>query len=358
MGEGTKIAWCDDTYNPWHGCTKVSPGCVGCYAETLVMNRMGGGPYRKGIPRVRHAQATFNAPLRWNKKPWVCDECGQSFIAKIAHDCIGSMTVSIQSFHRRRVFSLSLGDWLDEEVPIEWLADMLDVIRHCPDLDFLLLTKRPQNWQDRMMRSWDFAHTANGNRQGLRDWIGAWQGMQAPPNVWIGTSVEDQQRADERIPELLKIPAAIRFLSAEPLLGPIELDRISAKCNWEHMGRMAVKNQWPGLYDLRGISWVIFGGESHQDPKKARPCNMAWIEDGVKQCKAAGVAAFVKQLGSRPIDPGILGNDWPIVLKDKKGGDWLEWPEDLRVRQWPKNKPSQPTEPGLVSQPKEQDERR
>jgi len=331
MGERTNIEWADDTWNPWHGCAKVSPGCSRCYAETLVMNRMGGGPYRKGIPRVRHAEATFNAPLKWNKKPWVCDVCGKAnapFLVEPAQCECGVVAM----MHRRRVFSLSLGDWLDEEVPIEWLADMLEIVRRCPDLDFLLLTKRPENFFPRVIQACTL--TIGGE---LERWYEQWERNTPPPNVWIGASVEDQQRADERIPELLKIPAAVRFLSAEPLLGPIDL-------------KLRVQDFKPGAFArIEGIHWVIFGGESGPG---ARPCNIEWIQDGLRQCQAAGVAAFAKQLGSEPRSDNANQFDWPVGVEliasgkgfasckprfaDKKGGDWEQWPDDLKVRQWPK----------------------
>lgn len=319
MGDITNISWCDSTWNPWHGCTKVSPGCSACYAETLVMNRMGGGPYRKGIPRVRHAEATFNAPLRWNKRPFTCD-CG---VIKTAEpDRTARCPICASPFRRRRVFSLSLGDWLDDEVPIEWLADMLDIIRRCPDLDFLLLTKRPENCLPRMLEAKAVAANSclgeDKSARELRDWLSLWLLGFPPPNIWIGASVEDQQRADERIPELLKIPAAIRFLSVEPMLGPIDLARAS------ELGANAFRN---------GIHWAIFGGESGAG---ARPCNVEWIRDGIRQCRAAGVKAFTKQMGSNAFGPE--SDKWITRMKDTKGGDLAEFPEDLRVREWPQSK--------------------
>lgn len=318
MGDKTNISWCDSTHNFWRGCTKVSPGCTNCYAETLVTTRLQ-GEWGKGKPRVRAKD--FNAPLRWNKKPWVCDGCGKAFDHPDIYCCgIGS--------HRRRVFSLSLGDWLDDEVPIQWLADMLDIVRRCPDLDFLLLTKRPENWMLRMVDVMGLHCRIGANSTAQSDnrvWAASWMSGEAPPNVWIGTSVEDQQRADERIPELLKIPASVRFLSVEPMLGPIDL-------------RYPTFNGADSLNSLEGIDWVIFGGESGPG---ARPCNIEWIRDGLKQCQAAGIKAFIKQLGSNIVipHPQFQGeSEWHLKLKDKKGGNITEFPEDLRVREWPKNK--------------------
>jgi protein gp37 len=137
--------------------------------------------------------------------------------------------------------------------------------------------------------------------------------------VWFGTSVEDQQRADERIPELLKIPARVRFLSVEPLLEKIDFT-------------YSCFNGADSLRTMPGIHWVIFGGESGRG---ARPCNIEWIRDGVRQCRAAGVKPFVKQMGSFSIEE--QGSQRRRILwDDSKGGDPSEWPEDLRVREFPK----------------------
>jgi protein gp37 len=270
MGENTKISWCDDTWNPWRGCSKVSPGCKECYAETLV-NRFG-GDFSK---RVRSGKAVFDAPLRWNKKPCVCEFCSKAYsgdFLKEKHLC--------GPYHRRRVFSLSLGDWLDPEVPAEWLADMLDVVRRCVWLDFLLLTKRPELWYSRMSAVTVIDSSMTG--QMCRDWID----HDPPNNVWLGVSVEDQRRSDERIPELLRIPAEVRFLSVEPLLEPIDL-RLT-------YGVGITQN----ANTVRGdeISWIICGGES--GPKR-RNCGVEAIEDVVRQCAAAGVKCFVKQDSNR-----------------------------------------------------------
>ncbi|HEU4344070.1 MAG TPA: DUF5131 family protein [Candidatus Binatia bacterium] len=322
MGEGTSIQWADDTHNFWRICTKVSPGCKNCYAETLLKNRRG-EKWGKGAPRIR--LKAFDAPIRWNKKPWVCDLCGSRSAANRRDNgsCLNPLCPyrdgSAGSFHRRRVFSLSLGDWLDEEVPIEWLADMLNVIHQCPNLDFLLLTKRPENWSPRM---------ESIRLHGLdQKWVSTkWDMENQPPhNVWIGVSVEDQQRADERIPQLLKIPARIRFLSVEPLLGPVRLDfewRNDLQ-RWDSAGREL---------EPRRIDWVIVGGESGPG---ARPCKVDWIRSVRDQCKAAGVPMFVKQLGSNPHRNGEDESETTILLDHKKGGDISEWAEDLRIREFP-----------------------
>lgn len=361
MSAGSKIEWCDDTWNPWRGCRPVSPGCEHCYAEALVERFHGKGAFGK---RVRSAAATFDAPLKWNLKPWVCDECGEAFSAEALKPTVDFHTTKRdgvvvrcdgKAFHRRRVFALSMGDWLDGEVPVEWLADMLDVVRRCPDLDFLLLTKRTGDWRDRIERAlikcqggdpddkdWFTKHGDTEPEGDLANWLNDWTGGDAPSNVWVGCTVEDQVWADRRIPELLGIPAVRRFVSYEPALGAVDFLPWIATNDSE--GAPAPRN--PKLID-----WIIVGGESGRG---ARAFNVEWARSVVRECAAAGVACFVKQLGGVPL---MLETEWrsskltrllsaanrkqetpgTVALKliNKKGGDMAEWPEDLRVREWP-----------------------
>lgn len=332
MGQQTEIAWCDSTFNPWEGCTKVSPGCAHCYAEAR-NNRFGGGNWGKGKPRRRTSQANWKKPLQWNKTE-ICLLCGTT--RPIYGDCGYCRNAQCKSVNespatidmrRPRVFCASLADWLDDEVPIEWLADLLKLIHETPNLNWLLLTKRPENFQKRMDEVSSIMDKATKDRphtDAYEDaaWFASKWANQGPANIWLGVSVEDQQRANERIPELLKIPARIRFLSVEPMLEQVTF--------------------WPAIWNVahnsKDIHWAIFGGESGSG---ARPCNVDWIRDGVRQCRAARVAPFVKQFGARPYFTSE--NDYPanavtrpIEFKDKKGGDMSEWPEDLRIREFPK----------------------
>lgn len=303
MGEKSHIAWTDDTWNPWRGCTKVSPGCAHCYAEELVTRRLG-GEWGPGKPRIQ-SKSTLKDPFKWSKLPWVCDRCGRAydFHAVQCLDCVGRVPT-----HRRRVFSLSLGDWLDPEVPVAWLAQMLDTIRQCPNLDWLLLTKRIKLWRERMTQAVDAIAGENEGEffespeaQALSCWISDWVGGKPPPHVWLGVSVEDQKRADERIPLLLSTPAAIRFLSVEPLLEHVDL------------GRAALKHYTasPSTCCLTGINQVIVGGESGgESGGKRRDCGVDAIVSVVKQCIAAGVPAFCKQDSHRyPGQQGRIPND-------------------------------------------------
>lgn len=252
--KNSHIEWTTHTFNPWIGCTKVSPGCAHCYAETLMDTRYGRVKWGAGNPRVRTSDANWKQPRRWNRE-------------------------AEHATSRPRVFCASLADWLDDDhVPIEWLQDLFALIRATPNLDWLLLTKRPQNWKTRVASAILECRSACGGRcQWLQDWLNG-----APPaNVWIGTTVEDQVRANERIPALLLIPARVRFLSCEPLLGPVDLAVGDPK------GRTAESYH-------SYIHWVICGGESGS---KARPMHPEWASSLRDQCAAAGVAFHFKQWG-------------------------------------------------------------
>jgi protein gp37 len=293
MSEGTHISWCDDTLNPVWGCSKVSAGCANCYAERQA-NRFGVG-WGDKAERV-FKPAALKLALRLNKRPWVCDQTGEAFNEsdwiRYAQGANG-FTV-----HRRRIFWESMGDWLDPKVPVEWLAAMLDTIRQCQDVTHILCTKRPKNFPHRLV---EVMRADLPSSEMCMKWID----FQDPPkNIIVLASVEDQKTANQRIPKLLMIPAAIHGLSLEPLLGPVDVDPMGVD-----MGNR--------------IKWLIVGGESGNG---ARPCNVDWIRSLVQQGKAAGVAMFVKQVHF----PGICRESFRLSK------DPSEWPEDLRIREWPK----------------------
>ncbi len=295
MAEDSGIQWTDHTFNPWWGCAKVSPGCKNCYAETLAVKRRklpiwGLHPHAERKPM---SEGYWHGPVRWNRK-------------------------AEKEGRRYRVFCASMADVFDEHSDVvEHRARLFELIEATPRLDWQLLTKRPANVMGMVPESWQ---------------------RRFPANVWMGTSVEDQERADQRIPALLEIPAHLHFLSCEPLLGPVDLRVV----DWPHRWPVDVLRggawELPDRVGERGfvnhsgfpatIDWVIVGGESGPG---ARRCEVRWIRDLVTQCGAAGVAAFVKQLGSRPI--GAQG--MPVALRDKKGGEVEEWPQSLRIRQFP-----------------------
>jgi protein gp37 len=211
----------------------------------------------------------------------------------------------------RRIFVNSLSDLFHENVPFDFVCDVFGVMLDAEQHTFQVLTKRPAR-----MLNFVKGICKQGEIERL------------PPNIWLGVSVENQETADERIPLLLQTQAAVRFLSCEPLLGQIDLTM--ALETFQTHDPMLKRNPPP-------VQWVIVGGESGPG---SRPCDLAWVRSIKDQCQAAGVACFVKQLGAKPTSSFLTrpaGEDWvkTTMLKDKKGGDWNEWPEDLKVREWP-----------------------
>lgn len=280
MAEDSKIQWTDHTFNPWIGCTKVSPGCLHCYAETQNnLRKWNPAGWGKGAPRKRTSEGNWKNPIKWNKA------AGMHNATLLGEE------------HRPRVFCASLADWLDDEVPIQWLADLLALIHATPNLDWLLLTKRPENWKTRL-ESALAELICRPNNEGMM-FAASWLDGKEPANVWVGTTVEDQTRAEERIPHLDAIPARVRFLSCEPLLGPVNL---------------SMRKDWMEMPD--GIHWVIAGGESGPG---ARPMELEWARSLKDQCQAAGVPFFMKQLGGATSHRGEIS----------------DFPEDLRIRQSP-----------------------
>lgn len=289
MSQKTAISWTDHTFNPWWGCTKVSPGCANCYAERDA-KRYGHDIWGPGKPRRVFGTKHWAEPGRWNR-------------------------VAERERVRKRVFCASMADIFEDEALVGERNLLYDTIDATPWLDWQLLTKRPENFQGALPARW------------LLD---------PPKNVWLGVSVEDQATADERIPLLLQTQAALRFVSYEPALAPVDFGMYLSRTN------MPGLNLMPGFRDpLPGIDWVIVGGESGPG---ARPFNLAWARASVAQCKATGVAVFVKQLGARTVGPRLHAptpNDPGTVAflprwADAKGGDPTEWPVDLRVQEFPK----------------------
>jgi len=308
MSDATKIQWADATFNPWIGCTKVSAGCKNCYAEARDKRFQGGKHWGKDAPRSRTSAANWKGPVRWNSE------------------------VGVHPDFRHKVFP-SLCDWLDDEVPIEWFSDFLKLIHDTPHLDWLLLTKRPENFGDRLAGAIGVASRGNAGTP-FTTWLTGWRTpaykSMVARNVWQGVSVENQEMADLRIPQLLKIPAAVRFLSVEPMLEAIDLTELEADESMPvTFNALTGFGSWSSERQCEPIDWVIFGGESGSG---ARPCEVNWIRVGVKQCQAAGVAAFVKQLGAHP----SMGREDAQIIRDRKGGDPAEWPADLWVREFPR----------------------
>lgn len=242
VAENSKIEWTDHTFNPWLGCTKVSPGCDHCYAEARMDTRLHRVTWGAGQPRQR--TKTWGDPVRWNK-------AHEAFYA--AHG------------RRQRVFCASLADVFDNEVPSAWRHDLFMLISETPNLDWLLLTKRIGN-----------------ARAMLPVWYEdpeAWEGGNgvAHHNVWLGATVVNQEEFDRDVPKLDATPAAVRFLSVEPMLSPI----MDSGWLWGTAGR-------------NGIDWVICGGESGAN---ARPMHPDWACSLRDQCIDAGVPFLFKQWG-------------------------------------------------------------
>jgi protein gp37 len=284
MSETTGISWTDATFNSWWGCQKVSPACDHCYAERdakrFAAGRVlwGAGSERRIFDVTTAAGAKhWKAPFNWAK------------------------TMPAKLGRRPRVFCASMGDWLDLDAPIVEFVRLLDTIRLTPELDWLLLSKRIGNWRKRLADAWDegmHPTIVPTDRLELLAWIERWLDGDAPANVWLGATVIDQAEADRDIPKLLAVPARVRFLSIEPLLGPITLPRTHC----DH-GSLPGPGGVGGVMcpDCRGardgcmrLHWVIAGGESGPH---ARPAHLGWFRSLRDQCAAAGVAFHFKQHG-------------------------------------------------------------
>lgn len=386
----THIQWTDETWNPVVGCTKISAGCKNCYAKTIHDNRH--KAFKEGklqnvtqyaVPfekvQLMHDRLTY--PLSW-KKP-------------------------------RKVFVNSVSDLFHEDVPFGFIDQVFAIMARTPQHTYQVLTKRPERMAEylgnRMLRSVHISAESMKQQskdagQGGRYFRGTPPFHDPPlPNVWLGTSVENQAAANERIPHLLRCDAQVRFLSMEPLLGPVDIvaamgepsdedwDQVNAEddanddagepeefveeceqeCDWINFGNDLVVNRehvaWRQHRLMRArmkkmareLDWVIIGGESGHKP---RPFVIQFARNIIRDVQSAGrqqnaedtVRVFVKQLGSNPVDAGevrcshcfyyfkdrehttpSLEHPMPIKLKDHMGGEPNEWPEDLRIREWP-----------------------
>jgi protein gp37 len=309
MSAETGIEWTDRTWNPIRGCSRVSEGCRNCYAERVAFRFSGPSLFGDGKP----APYAGLVERRNGRPAW-------TGAIRVVEDAI----LEPLSWRKpARVFVNSMSDLFHEGVSDETLDRIFAVMALAPRHTFQVLTKRPARARaylearSRSATVWKGAARALGY---ALEFDGVSLVPFPLPNVWIGTSVEDQATADARIPVLLETPAAVRFVSAEPLLGPVDLDR----GGWSLLEPM----KSPTGKRRPGLDWVIVGGESGPG---ARPCDVRWVSAIVGDCQAAGVPVFVKQLGAKPIGPERAY--FPVT--DRKGGDPAEWPEGLRVRQFP-----------------------
>jgi protein gp37 len=308
----SKIEWCHHSFNPWWGCVKVSPACKNCYAEAFakrVGQRVWGPPAT--TPRRFFGDKHWQEPLKWNR---AAEKAGE----------------------RHRVFCASMADVFEDagDVVDGERARLWNLIEATPSLDWLLLTKRPEN-AHRMVPS-------------------SWLSGRAPANAWLGTTAEDQEHARARLPHVLSaVWPVVRFVSYEPALAAVDLtawlgyseswDRAIGPCGceakrdpWTRCDACVARGWHP--IECDGLQWVIVGGESGAG---ARPFDIEWARSVVAQCRAANVACFVKQLGAYPVAPvsdpeaSNYGERLPLRLRDRKGGDMAEWWDFLRVREFP-----------------------
>lgn len=292
--KNSAIQWTRHTYNPWLGCRKVAPECDKCYIVRQTPLRVRG--IKHGSVRHRCAESTREEPLAWDRT------------AKRANE-------------KHRVFCLSLGDWLDKEVPIEWFADLMEMVWQCKNLDWLLLTKRPQNFKERMQAA--SILRCDKEDDAFTGWLNLWLlGRVNPENVWIGVSAG----ADQKV--ALAIPANVHFLSCEPMLRGLETTF------------------------AKEFDWIIFGGES-EPGGEPRPFDVIDLDHGLQFCRKHQIPAFVKQMGGAPTyhrdyfdDSGIVASGWrddvtfpggcTIKLSNSHGSEIDQWPERFRVREFPK----------------------
>lgn len=287
MGANSAIEWTDHTFNPWIGCTRVSPGCVNCYAESFAFRfkKADWGPTAR---RVKTSVAYWKKPLQWNKENWWECGCGWRGVFRETIECIGAGDSVVLSCPdpdcmfvckptRQRVFCASMADVFEDNPQVaNWRGELFKLIEATPNLDWLILTKRPE-------RIFSLGTDAVGEIFDL------WLARQK--NVWLGTSIENQKTADERTKHLLRVGPCIRFLSVEPLLEEVDIE-------------------------VNKLNWVIVGGESG---KNCRPFDVEWARRIHAQCKDYDVPFFMKQLGGHP----------------KKRDRLVDLPEDLRVREFP-----------------------
>lgn len=298
MSDGTEISWTDATVNAVNGCSVLTPGCTNCYAMRLAGTRLKHHPSRKGLTVDTKAGPVWNGEVRLHEP---------------------ALLQPLRWRRPRRIFWNAHGDLFHDNVPDEWIDRCFAVMVATPGHSHQVLTKRSARLRSYMEQS-----TAPGRifgqlgRLGLRaaDYSDAatllydWGRL---AHIWLGVSVEDQTRADERIPDLLATPAAVRFISAEPLLGPIDLLRLNPPDHRHERTCSYVTTDGPAGCNCQagrgGLDWVIAGGESGPG---ARDMDPAWARSLRDQCAAAGVAFHMKQMAKRaPIPADLLVREYP-----------------------------------------------
>lgn len=298
MGADSKIEWTDATWNPIVGCSVVSPGCTNCYAM---------GHAARIVRCAKGAPSHYDGTTQPSK-------AGPVWTGKVALAPDHILTAPLRWSRPRRIFVNSMGDLFHESVPDAWIDRVFAVMALAEQHTFQIITKRAKR-----MREYASRAAACGEH-----WLAHIPDAPAEkwplPNVWLGVSAEDQTRADERIPELLETPAAVRFVSAEPLLGPLDLlgpDMEGPLTNGEPTQAQidADRTGWRVIrYGVSRLDWIIVGGESGPG---ARPMHPQWARDIRDQCERAGVPFFMKQMG------GTSKRAMPLI------------PDDLMIREFP-----------------------
>lgn len=265
MAKETQIPWTRSTLNGWIGCTKISPGCDGCYAEVLDARFHASAHWGAGAPRMLTKDRTWNQVDRWNKEALASGEFWP-------------------------VFCASQSDVFDNEVPDAWRIRLWQHFKSTPALTYQVVTKRIGNARAMLPEDWGDGY----------------------PNVWLIATVVNQDEALRDIRKLKSVPAAIHGLSIEPMLAPIDLFAADPV----HGGRL-----------IDGLGWVIVGGESRQGVHRPRAFDLAWCESIVAQCTSAGVPVFVKQMGHMPVrdgerlrftGKGEIADEWPVHLRRRE----------------------------------------
>ena len=364
----SEIQWTDETWGPVVGCTRASRGCDNCYAVSM-SHRLG------AMAEADRAKGKDPGKKAMYEGLTVLNNRGDRHFNGTVRTVEEALTIPLGWRKPRKVFVNSMSDLFHKDVPFDFIDRVFAVMALCPQHTFQILTKRPERMAEyfNSFQDWTEVDGVVGferlgvaagmmldggwiwgpgkrHREAIQNFIADaynWYDEETEreprplvwplPNVWLGTSVEDQDAADERIPHLLRCPAAVRFLSCEPLLGAVEFDRVDVGRS-RHCLRGMNSDGLSAITDYAGaakIDWVIVGGESG---KGARPCNIDWIRSIRDQCREAGVACFVKQLGADPrqqVTSGGVTVPDRIKLRDSHGGVMEEWPADLRVREMP-----------------------
>lgn len=302
----TKIEWTEATWNPIVGCSVVSPGCTNCYAMRFAGTRLQHLPKYDGLTEPSKSGPVWTGKLEFDGK---------------------ALLEPLRWKKPRMVFANSMGDLFHEGCPDEWIDRVFAVMALCPQHTFQVLTKRSGRMREYLGNE-DTVERVGAERWRMAGPLPALERSWPLPNVWLGVSVEDQRRADERIPDLLATPAAVRWISAEPLLGPVDLNDLApprplfgpltgyCQRHFRHPGHCDCPEAQPRLH------WVVVGGESG---KGARPMHPDWARSLRNQCEAADVPFFFKQWGQFA-DTHAEGIS-QILLSEGKGQGAVAWPD-------------------------------